>query len=337
MTVKFGSHIIEPSPAPQVEKAGFDSIWMADHFAPFSHSFAMMNPTAGFSCMALPFLPQVLSSTAECLVGTNILCPILRYHPANIAQYFAQLDRQFPGRVILGVGTGEAVNETPFLGHFPPYQERQDRMREAIDLIRKLWTSQDYFDYEGRYYPMKNVFLYAKPKETIPIVLSAFGVKSATLAGQVGDGIITLWQRPEQDRNRILQRFDDAATKAGKDPDAMTKATLFIGGVTSATTAAVQISKATWSWSKLSTIHDSDPKSIDAKGQQMSDEEVLQYCTFVPKGEDLIEHFDSMLKSGINHIIVFDMTPAFVAYNMSPPEAANWPMTVLPTLRDKYK
>lgn len=287
--------------------------------------------------MALPFLPQILSNTTGCMVGTNVLCPTLRYHPANIAQYFAQLDMQFPGRVILGVGTGEAVNATPFLGHFPAYRERRDRLREAIDLMRKLWTSQDYFNYDGQYYQMKDVFLYAKPKETIPIVISAFGEKSAELAGQVGDGIITMWQRPEQDRNRILQRFDKAATEAGKDPDAMIKIACFMGGVTSASTAAVQISKATWSWSKLSTIYNPDPKSIDAKGQQMLDEEAMQYCTFVPNGEDLIEHFDSALKMGINHIIMFDMTPAFIAYKMAPPEAANWPMKVLPYLRDKYK
>ncbi len=337
MIVKFGYFLVEPSPAPQVEKAGFDSIWLPDHFAPFSHAFAKMDPIAGIAATALPILPQILSSTAKCQVGTGILCPTLRYHPAIIAQYFAQLDRQFPGRVILGVGAGEAVNATPFLGHFPSYRERRDRLREAIDLMRKLWTNQDYFNYDGQYYPMKDVFLYAKPKETIPIVLSAFGEKSAELAGQVGDGIITLWKRPEQDLNRILQRFDDAATKAGKDPDVMIKIACFMGGVTSATTAAVQISKATWSWSKLSTIHDPDPRNIDAKGQQMSDEEAMQYCTFVPNGEDLIDHFDSALKTGINHIAIFDMTPAFVAYKMSTPEAANWPMKVLPHLRDKYK
>jgi G6PDH family F420-dependent oxidoreductase len=337
MTVKFGSMIVEPGPEPLIEKAGFDSIWLPDHWAPFSHAFATMDPIAGIAATALPYLPQLLSNTTKCHVGTNIICPTLRYHPAIIAQYFAQLDRQFPGRVILGVGTGEAVNATPFLGRFPPYQERRDRLQEAVDLIRKLWTSQDYFNYEGQYYPMKDAFLYAKPKETIPIVLSAFGERSAALAGKVCDGIITMWQRPEQDRNRILKRFDTAAKKAGKDPDTMLKIGTFMGGVTEALTAAVQISKASWSWSKLSTIHDPDPRNIDAKGQQMPDDEAMQYCTFVPKGEDFIEQFDGALKAGINHIVMFDMTPAFVAYNMSPPEAATWPMTVLPTLRDKYK
>ena len=337
MPVKFGYMIQEPSPAPIAEQMGFDSIWLPDHFAPFSHSFATMDPILGVAATALPILPQILSSTAKCQVGTNILCPTLRYHPAIIAQYFAQLDMQFPGRVILGVGTGEAVNATPFLGRFPAYRERRDRLREAIDLMRKLWTTQDYFNYEGQYYPMKDVFLYTKPKETIPIVISAFGEKSAELAGQVGDGIILMWQRPEQDRNRILRRFNDAATKAGKDPNTMIKIACLMGGVTAATTAAVQISKATWSWSKFSTIYDPDPKSIDVKGQQMSDEEALQYCTFVPKGEDLIEHFDTALKTGINHIIMFDMTPGFVAFKMSPPEAAKWPLKVLPPLRDKYK
>jgi alkanesulfonate monooxygenase SsuD/methylene tetrahydromethanopterin reductase-like flavin-dependent oxidoreductase (luciferase family) len=223
------------------------------------------------------------------------------------------------------------------LGHFPAYRERRDRLREAIDLIRKLWTSKDYFNYDGQYYQMKDVFLYAKPKETVPIIISAFGEKTAELAGQVGDGIIIMWERPEQDRNRILQRFDKAATEAGKDPDAMMKIACFQGGVTSAPTAAIQMSKSSFSWSKLSTIYNSDPRSIDEKAQQMSDEEVMQYNSLVPKGEDLIEHFDSALKTGINHIIMADMTSAFIAFKMAPPEAASWPIKVLPYLRDKYK
>jgi coenzyme F420-dependent glucose-6-phosphate dehydrogenase len=337
VTVKFGLTITRHRHAPEVEKAGFDSIWVADHFAPFSHEFGLKNPVNAVSWMSLPILPLILSNTNRCAVGTNVLCPTFRYHPAIIAQYFAQLDYLFPGRAILGVGTGEAVNETPIVGRFPPYQERMERLHEAVEVMRKLWTSEDYFSYDGRYYKLKNVFLYAKPKEKIPIVISAFGEKSAELAGKVGDGIIIFWARPQQKRDLILKRFVGAATKAGKDPETMIKAAYFQGGITSDPASIVKFARAGLSWATLSSIHEPDPRKVDEKAQQLSDEEVLEYCTFVPNVDDLMKSFDSALKAGINHLIIADYTPVLVRFNLAPPEAAEWPKKVLSYLRERYK
>jgi len=337
MVIKFGRAINDPASASAVEEAGFDSIWVADHFAPFSHEFGLRDPVNAVSWMALPILPLVLSNTIRCAVGTFVLCPTFRYHPAIIAQYFAQLDYLFPGRTIMGVGTGEAVNEMPIVGRFPPYQERMERLQEAVEVMRKLWTSKDYFNYQGKYYKLKNVFLYAKPKEKIPIVISAFGEKSAELAGKIGDGIIIFWARPQQNRNLILKRFVEAATNAGKNPETMIKAAYFQGGITSDPLPIVRFAKASWSWAMLSSINEPDPRKVDEKAQTLSDEEVLEHLTLVPKVDDLIECFDSALKAGINHLIIGDFTPAFVAFNLAPPEAADWPKKVLPYLREKYK
>ena len=337
MVIKFGSAIFNPRHASAVEEAGFDSIWVPDHFAPFSHEAGLKNPATSASLMALPILPLILSNTTRCAVGTNVLCPTFRYHPAIIAQYFAQLDYLFPGRTIMGVGTGEAVNETPIVGRFPPYQERMERLEEAVEVMRKLWTSEDYFDYQGRYYKLKNVFLYTKPKEKIPIVISAFGVKSAELAGKVGDGIIIFWARPQQKRKLILKRFVEAVAKAGKDPETMIKAAFFQGGITSDPLPIVRFARSSWSWARLTSINEPDPRKVDEKARTLSDEEVLEYLTLVPKVDDLIECFDSALKAGMNHLIIADYTPAFVAVNLAPPEAADWPKKVLPYLREKYE
>jgi len=337
VTVKFGLAITRHGHAPDVEKAGFDSIWVPDHFAPFSHEFGLRNPVNAVSWMALPILPLILSNTTTCAVGTNVLCPTLRYHPAIIAQYFAQLDYLFPSRTILGVGTGEAVNETPIVGRFPPYRERMERLEEAVEVMRKLWTSEDYFNYDGKYYKLKNVFLYAKPKEKIPIVMSAFGEKSAELAGKVGDGIIIFWERPQQKRDIILRRFVEAATKAGKDPETMIKAAYFQGGITSDPLPIVTLAKSGLSWAKLSSIHEPDPRRVDEKAQTLSDEEVLKHCTFVSKVDDLIERFDSALKAGMNHLIISDITPGLVRFNLASPEDARWPKKVLPYLRERYE
>jgi len=337
MVIKFGCAIADPSFASAVEEAGFDSIWVADHFAPFSHQLGLMDPVTAVSCMAMPILPLILNNTTRCAVGTVVLCPTFRYHPAIIAQYFAQLDYLFPGRTILGVGTGEAVNETPIVGRFPPYQERMERLQEAVEVMRKLWTSEDYFNYEGRYYKLKNVFLYAKPKEKIPIVISAFGEKTAELAGKVGDGIIIHWERPQQKRKLILKRFIDTAKKAGKNPETMTKAAFFQAGITSDPLPFVTMAKAACSWARLGSIHEPDPRKVDEKAQTLSDEEVLKHLTFVPRVDDLIECFDSALKAGINHLIIADFTPYLMTFNLAPPEAADWPKKVLPYLREKYE
>jgi len=340
MVIKFGRTVrpsTGPTSASAIEETGFDSIWVADHFAPFSHEFGLRDPASAGGWMALPVLPLILSNTTRCAVGTNVLCPTFRYHPAIIAQYFAQLDYLFPGRTIMGIGTGEAVNETPIVGRFPPYQERMERLEEAVEVMRKLWTSEDYFDYQGRYYKLKNVFLYAKPKEKIPIVISAFGPKSAELAGKVGDGIIIFWARPQQKRNLILERFVEAASNAGKDPETMIKAAFFQGGITSDPLPIVGFAKSSWSWARLSSIYEPNPRKVDEKAQTLSDEEVLEYLTLVPKVDDLIECFDLALKAGMNHLIIGDYTSAFVSANLAPPEVADWPKKVLPYLREKYK
>jgi G6PDH family F420-dependent oxidoreductase len=336
VTVRFGLHITRPALASEVEKAEFDSIWIPDHFAPFSHELGLKNPAAASGLMSLPFLPLILSNTTRCTAGTNVLCPTLRYHPAIIAQYFAQLDYLFPGRIILGVGTGEAVNETPIVGRFPPYQERMERLEEAVEIMRKLWTSGDYFNYEGKWYKLKKAFLYAKPKEKIPIVVSAFGEKSAELAGKVGDGIIIYWERPQK-RDLILKRFVEAATKAGKDTEAMIKVAYFQGGITSDPAQVIGLTKATWYWATPSTIHEPDPRGIDEKAKTLSDEEVLKYSTLAQNVDDLTERFDSALKAGMNHLIISDITPGLVRFNLASPEDADWPKKVLPYLRETYK
>jgi G6PDH family F420-dependent oxidoreductase len=333
--IKFGLGTGRPDVASAIEKAGFDSIWMLDHFAPFSHQGGLRDPRSG-GWMALPTLPLVLTNTTTCVVGTGVLCPTLRYHPAIIAQYFAQLDYLFPGRIFLGVGAGEAINETPIVGRFPPYQERMERLEEAIELMRELWTSKDYFSHEGRYYESKNLFLYAKPKEKIPIVVSAFGEKSAELAGRIGDGIVVWWERPQK-RDLILKRFAEAAAKAGKDPETMTKAAAFMGGITPDPIPIIRNFKSSLSCSKLASINESDPRKIDEMAKALSDEEALEYCTLVPTVDDLMGVFDSAFKAGINHIVMSDLTPMFVQLKLSPPEATSWPLKILPYFREKYK
>ena len=156
------------------EEVGFDVIWLGDHYYPWHHSFKH-----NFYVWSL--LPVLLSRTRVVKAGVDVTVPIGgRYHPAIIAQASATIDVMFPGRFLLGVGSGEAINEKHFLGYWPSWEERMERLVEAVSLIKKLWKSEDYFSFEGKYFKMPLAFLYLKPKTSIPIYFSAMGGRAHT-------------------------------------------------------------------------------------------------------------------------------------------------------------
>ena len=194
----------------EAESRGLDIITVSDHFQPWRHN-------GGHAPSALTWLGAVGQATSRAVLGTGVLTPTLRYHPSVVAQAFGTLGALNPGRVYLGVGTGEAMNETPATGaDFPGPKERRLRMAEAITLIRKLW-SEDRVDFEGDYYRTSKATVYDRPDEQIPIYVAASGPLAAKLAGQVGDGFIcTSGKDPELYRS-LLANVEDGATAAGRD------------------------------------------------------------------------------------------------------------------------
>lgn len=164
------------------ESAGFDSLWVSDHFHPWQHN----QGHAGHAWVTLAALTQ---RTTRIAMGTGVTCPTYRFRPADVAHAFASLSGFAPGRIFLGVGTGEALNEVPSGGGWGPYQERAARLEEAVGLIRRLWA-EDWVTSEGPYYPVTNANLYDKPPVPIPIYVAGSGPKSAALAAAAGDGWI---------------------------------------------------------------------------------------------------------------------------------------------------
>ncbi len=141
------------------EKAGFDSVWFGDHFLPWHHSFK-------HSFYVWPVMAAAAERTKKIAIGVDVTVPIGgRYHPAIVAQAIGTLDSMYPGRFYLGVGSGEAMSEKRFMGRWPPWKERIERLAEAVELIRKLFTSDDFFDFNGKYFSMEKVYLYVKPKK----------------------------------------------------------------------------------------------------------------------------------------------------------------------------
>jgi coenzyme F420-dependent glucose-6-phosphate dehydrogenase len=136
--------------------------------------------------------------TQRLVIGTSVLTPTFRYHPSIVAQAFGTLGSMFPGRVILGIGTGEGLNEVPSTGQpWPEFKERFARMREAVQLMRKLWT-EDRVSFEGQYYRTEHATIYDRPETPVPIYVAAAGAMVAKYAGRGGDGFIcTSGKKPE--------------------------------------------------------------------------------------------------------------------------------------------
>jgi len=199
----------------RAEALGLDTIALSDHFQPWRHH-------GGHSPAALPWLGAAGGATAAARIGTSVLTPTLRYQPAIVAQAFATLGALYGSeRVFLGVGTGEAMNETPVTGHaWPGAKERRRRLAEAIGLIRRLW-SEERVDFEGEYYRVDRATIYDRPQAPVPIYVAASGPLAAALAGRAGDGFIcTSGKRPELYRT-LLEKVREGAEKAGRDAGAI--------------------------------------------------------------------------------------------------------------------
>lgn len=175
--------------ACHAEKLGFDSVFVSDHFQPWRH-------TDGHAPFSLAWLGAFGARTSRIVMATSVLTPTFRYHPSIVAQSFATLGSLFPGRVVLGVGTGESLNEVPATGaRWPEFKERFARLRESLSLIRRLWT-EDRVSFDGEFYKTSNATLYDRPDRPIPIYIAASGAMMARYAGRAGNGFICTSGKP---------------------------------------------------------------------------------------------------------------------------------------------
>ncbi len=190
------------------ESAGFDVLATSDHFQPWQAN-------EGHAGLAWVTLGAIGQQTQRVWMGPTVTCPTLRYNPAVVAEAFATLSALYPGRIFLGLGSGEALNEQAATGAWPRWRERWDRLLEAVTIIRQLWTGAA-SRHKGIYYAV-DAKLFDTPVEPIPVLLAANGPKAMKLAGEHGDGLITDPQTWQQYKDE----WESGARSAGKDPAAM--------------------------------------------------------------------------------------------------------------------
>jgi G6PDH family F420-dependent oxidoreductase len=174
--------------AQLAERAGFDALWISDHFHPW-------NDEQGQS----PFVWSMIGAIAQVCslpVTTAVTCPTTRIHPAIIAQAAATSAVLLNGRFRLGIGSGEALNEHVTGARWPSIQQRLEMLEESVEVMRKLWSG-DFVTTHGEYYTVENARIYTLPEEPPKVYVSGFGSNAAELAGRIGDGFISTSQDKE--------------------------------------------------------------------------------------------------------------------------------------------
>jgi G6PDH family F420-dependent oxidoreductase len=187
--------------AQQAEQAGFRSVWISDHYHPW-------NDRQGHS----PFVWSVIggiAATTRLRVTTAVTCPTVRIHPAVLAQAAATAAIMLPGRFLLGVGSGENLNEHVLGDRWPRVEVRLEMLEEAVEVMRELWEG-DLTSHDGRHYQVENARIYSLPEAPPPVLVSALAPKSVSLAARIGDGLIST--QPDQES---LAQF---AAEGGKGP-----------------------------------------------------------------------------------------------------------------------
>ena len=280
------------------ERAGFDMVVVSEHFHPWVDD----ESAAGFAFSTIGAMAQ---ATERITFTTGVTTPLFRFHPGVVAQAAATLDRLSGGRFRLGVGLGENINEGPLGYDFPAYGERNARMTEALEIMRRLLDGEK-LTYDGEYYRTDRACLYSPPlTDRLPIYMAAGGPKSAALAGELADGVITSVKDPAETRERVTVPLREAATAAGK-PDPTVLATRWSIWAEDDDEAW----KALYSWRGLRApgrLEAVDPQELREKADRLPREEVLGRYSQVSSPEEVVDTYAPLITDLGAEIVTFQM------------------------------
>ena len=316
----------------EAESSGFTATMTSDHFHPWWND-------GGFGNFTWVWLTAAAERTKNMKFVTGVTSPVYRYNPAIIAQAFASLDVLYPGRIGLGIGTGEAMNEVSVGLDWPPAEIRLARTIEAIHIINNLWNKKqeqlqtsnnnnnnnnklelgsdgEYIDeegfltYEGQYYRTKSSKLYTPPATNIPLYMAASGTEAIHTAAKYTDGLITI-TKPEKSKE-TFDEFDKAALKVGKDPQKLQKIGKPKISFSEDYDKALK-SAGFWRAGEIKNVFDTpinDPRKLQEKAlEEVSDEELKKSTLIVTSIEDLIKPIEEYFKSGFTQIYLHSTSP----------------------------
>ena len=282
------------------ERVGLDSVFISDHFQPWRHH-------GGHAPFSLAWLAALGERTERVLVGTSVMTPTFRYNPAVVAQAFGTLGCLFPGRVALGVGTGEALNEVVVgsVQDWPDFKERFARLRESVRLMRALWSGER-VDFDGDYYSLTSATVYDRPEQPVPVYVAAGGPVVARYAGRAGDGFIaTSGKGAELYVDKLFPALDEGLARSGRtrdDLDRMVEVKLSWDPDKEQAVANCRF------WAALSLTAEqkhgtSDPLEMERLGDALSDEQVVSRWIVSDDPEEVLDAVRSYVDWGFDHLV----------------------------------
>ena len=283
--------------AALAEDAGFDMAVVSEHFHPWVDD-------ASASGFAFSTIGAMAARTSRIEFATGVTTPLFRYHPGVVAQAAATLDRLSGGRFTLGVGTGENINEGPLGYEFPKYAERNSRMAESLEIMRRLLDGEK-LTYDGEYYKTDRAKLYSPPLGQVPILMAAGGPKSATLAGQLADGVVTSVKDPNETRERVIEPLRSAAFAAGR-PEPLVLATRWSLFASSEDEAW----EALYSWRGLRApgrLEAVDPAELRARADELPRSEVLGRYTMTDNADAIVEAYRPLVEDLEADVVTLQM------------------------------
>ncbi|HLT95166.1 MAG TPA: TIGR03557 family F420-dependent LLM class oxidoreductase [Acidimicrobiia bacterium] len=280
------------------EEAGFDMVVVSEHFHPWVDD----QSAAGFAFATIAAMAQ---ATERIEFTTGVTTPLFRFHPGIVAQAAATLDRLSNGRFRLGVGTGENINEGPLGYEFPAYKERNARMTEALEIMRRLLDGEK-LTYDGEYYRTDRAKLYSPPIQGhLPIYLAAGGPKSATLAGEKADGVITSVKDPQDTLEKVVKPLQEAAQAAGHPTPTVVATRWSIWAETEN-----EAWQALTSWRGLRApgrLEAVDPQTLRERADELPRDEVLGRYSLVKDPQEVVDVYRPLIADLGADVVTFQM------------------------------
>ena len=291
----------------EAERSGFTTTMTSDHFHPWWHDRAFGNFT-------WIWMAAAAENTKRMQFVTGVTAPVYRYHPAIIAQAFASLDVLYPGRIGLGLGSGEAMNESTLGFDWPRPWARLTRTKEAIHIIRQLWdqreADQGFVNFNGEYFLIRNAKLYTPPSNRIPIYMAATGQQATKVAAKYSDGLIS-YLRPTE-AGKVLRVFDSTAEKEGRDLNSLEKIAEYKVSFSEDYDEAFK-SATFWRATLIKDVFDSDisdPRKLQRKAEkEVSDEKLKQAIQITTSIEDCIKSIEEYFQAGFTRVYIHSTSP----------------------------
>jgi G6PDH family F420-dependent oxidoreductase len=279
--------------AAEAEQAGFQFALISDHYHPWTDP-------QGQSPFVWTVLGGIARETSSLEVGTGVTCPLIRIHPAVIAQAAATTADLFDGRFFLGVGTGENLNEHILGDHWPIYDDRAEMLVEAIEIMRGLWGGELY-SHSGEHYVVENARIYTLPSTPPRVMVAASGPSSASIAAEHGDGLIVTSAEP-----RVLASYREAASSPGPIYGQIT--VCWAGSVDEAKTTAHRI------WPTAGVPGDLSqelalPRHFEQVSSLVTPDSMLEHMPMGPDPKAYVEKVGTYVDAGVENVYIHQIGP----------------------------